>query len=140
NGAHGFMTEMVVDEERYMNVVPPTLRDIGVLVEPLTIAEKALIQLREVQLRLPWVSAVKHRAVVLGAGPVGLLGAMALEIAGFDTYVYSRSSGPIAPLVESFGAKYIAAETTSIDEMAEQVGAIDVIYEPTGVSRLSSDV
>src|SRR5438128_12458502 len=123
-GAHGFMTEFVVDDEQYMNVVPAPLREIGVLVEPLTIAEKALIQLRQVQQRLPWASARKHRAVVLGAGPVGLLGAMALVTAGFETCVYSKCSGPIAPLVESFGAKYIAAETNTVDQMAEQVGAI----------------
>ena len=137
NGAHGFMTEFVVDDERYMNVVPPELREIGVLVEPLTIAEKALIQLALIQQRLPWVSEYKHRAVVLGAGPVGLLGAMALVTGGFETFVYSRSSHPLAPLVESFGANYIPAETNTVDQMGQQVGAIDVIYEATGASRLS---
>ena len=75
--------------------------------------------------------------MVLGAGPVWLLGAMALVTAGFETYVYSRSSQPLAPLVESFGAKYIAAETNTIEQMGAQVGAIDVIYEATGASRLS---
>src|SRR5882672_9044379 len=137
NGAHGFMTEFVVDDEQYMNVVPPALREIGVLVEPLTIAEKALIQLSQIQRRLPWVSEYKHRAVVLGAGPVGLLGAMALATAGFETHVYSRSSQPLAPLVESFGAKYIPAETNTIEQMGQQVGSVDVIYEATGASRLS---
>ena len=137
NGAHGFMTEFVVDDERYMNVVPPALREIGVLVEPLTIAEKALIQLEQIQRRLPWTQASKQNAVVLGAGPVGLLGAMALAVAGFETYVYSRSSQPLAPLVESFGAKYIPAETNTIEQMGAQVGAVDVIYEATGASRLS---
>ena len=48
NGLDGFMTESVVDDERYMHVVPRTLRDVGVLVEPLTIAEKALIQVGQV--------------------------------------------------------------------------------------------
>src|SRR5204863_9741288 len=42
--AHGFMTEFVVDHERYMNLVPPDLREVAVLTEPLTIAEKALAQ------------------------------------------------------------------------------------------------
>ena len=64
---------------------------------------------------------------------------MALVTAGFDTYVYSRSSQPIAPLVESFGARFIAVETNTLDQMAEQVGAIDVIYEATGASKLSFD-
>jgi threonine dehydrogenase-like Zn-dependent dehydrogenase len=137
NGAHGFMTEFVVDDEQYMNVVPQALREIGVLVEPLTIAEKALIQLRQILQRLPWAQVNKQNAVVLGAGPVGLLGAMALVVAGFETYVYSRSSLPLAPLVESFGAKYIPAETNTIEQMRAQVGAVDVIYEATGASRLS---
>lgn len=35
--AHGFMTESVVDDEKYMNVVPSALREVAVLVEPLTI-------------------------------------------------------------------------------------------------------
>ncbi len=137
-GAHGFMTEMVVDDERYMNVIPPGLRDIGVLVEPLTIAEKAMLQLWQIQGRLPWGgNAPGRRAVVLGAGPVGLLGAMALVTAGFQTTVYSRSSANIAPLVESFGARYLAAETVALEQMAERVGQIDVIYEATGASRLA---
>src|SRR4029450_10032805 len=80
---HGFMTELVVDDERWMHVVPRALRDVAILVEPLTIAEKALIQVNQVQQRLPWTCDVDtsprrqtcHRAVVLGAGPVGLLGA-----------------------------------------------------------------
>ena len=78
--ADGYMTELAVVDERWLNRVPSGLRDVGVLVEPLTIAEKALIQLWQVQERLPW--DCPHRpgkdhghcrtAVVLGAGPVGL--------------------------------------------------------------------
>src|SRR2546427_4122410 len=85
-GLDGFMTETVVDDERYMHVVPRTLRDVGVLVEPLTIAEKALIQVGQVQQRLPWACGVDPRtqrrvrrpAGGLAAGPGGLLGARAL--------------------------------------------------------------
>ena len=94
---HGYMTEFVVDREKYMNPVPAALREVAVLVEPLTIAEKALIQVWDVQERLPWTPAAGrgkgHRAVVLGAGPVGLLSAMALQLRGFTTYVYSLEIG-----------------------------------------------
>ncbi len=51
---HGYMTEFVVEEERYLNPAPRELRDVAVLVEPLTIAEKSLEQLWMVQRRLPW--------------------------------------------------------------------------------------
>jgi threonine dehydrogenase-like Zn-dependent dehydrogenase len=144
---HGFMTEFVVDDERYMHVVPRALRDVAVLVEPLTIAEKALIQVDQVQQRLPWACELEprkarhgcHRAVVIGAGPVGLLGAMALVARGFDTAVYSRelAPNPKADLVASIGARYFSAQDTSLGELAEQVGSIDLVYEATGASAVA---
>lgn len=147
---HGFMTEFYVDEERFLNPVPHNLRDVGVLVEPLTVAEKGLEQVWQVQKRLPWVHknapadarGTGLRAVVLGAGPIGILGAMTLVRHGFDTYVYSRSKkpNPKAELVESFGAKYISSESVSVDALAEQVGNIDLVYEAVGLSKISYDV
>lgn len=149
-GLPGFMTESVVDDEQYMNVVPRELRDIAVLVEPLTIAEKALTQVAEVQRRLPWSCAPLHqrnwghchRALVLGAGPVGLLGAMALAAADFEVFVYSREMPPNAKaaLVESLGAHYLSSEQTAVDALPEVIGNIDVVFEATGASSLSFDV
>jgi threonine dehydrogenase-like Zn-dependent dehydrogenase len=145
-GAHGFATELVVDDEAYMNVVPAALREVAVLAEPLTIAEKAITQVWQVQRRLPWIAPEEPpergrspRAVVLGAGPVGLLGAMTLVRGGFETTVYSRASGPHdkAGLVSSFGATYVAAETTSLDDLAARIGNIDLVYEATGAARVS---
>jgi threonine dehydrogenase-like Zn-dependent dehydrogenase len=147
---HGFMTEFVIEEECYLNAVPRELRDVGVLVEPLTIAEKSLEQLWLIQQRLPWACPVEpgkpsehcHRAVVLGAGPVGLLGAMALSIAGFDVTVYSRSRthDENNPIVSAIGARYISAETHSVEDLAKAVGAIDVVYEAVGASGVAFDV
>ena len=141
NQSHGFMTGFVVDDEKYVCKLPGDLRDIGVLTEPLTVAEKALMQLDSVQSRLPW-GTKNHKAVVLGAGPVGLLGAMALKIRGFDTYVYSREdpSDARAALCESIGLKFICSAQTKVDDMAARVGNIDVVYEATGYSPLSFDV
>jgi threonine dehydrogenase-like Zn-dependent dehydrogenase len=51
---HGFMAQFIVDDETYMNPVPCELREVAVLVEPLTIAEKGLAQVWQVQQRLPW--------------------------------------------------------------------------------------
>lgn len=147
---HGYMTEFVVEEASYMSSVPHELRDIGVLVEPLTIAEKAITQLWEVQQRLPWACAVEpgkpaaycHKAVVLGAGPVGLLGAMKLVLEGFETFVYSKSDpeDKREGIVSAIGAKYIAAETNTVEQMASQIGSIDVVYEAVGASQLAFEV
>jgi threonine dehydrogenase-like Zn-dependent dehydrogenase len=137
---HGFMTERVVDEARYMNLVPVAIRDVAVLVEPLTIAEKALIQTVKIQSRLPWEK--KHKAVVLGAGPVGLLGAMALALRGFDVTVYSRDREPnaSAEITRAIGGKYISSQDRNVEQMAADVGSIDLVYEATGASQLAFDV
>jgi glucose 1-dehydrogenase len=138
---HGFLTEQIVDDARYMNPVPRAIRDVAVLVEPLTIAEKGLIQALEIQKRLPWGTQA-HRAVVLGAGPVGLLGAMALRNAGFEVTVYSRSREPDAgaDIAKATGAKYISSQDKTSEQMAAEIGNIDVIYEATGNSRFALDV
>jgi threonine dehydrogenase-like Zn-dependent dehydrogenase len=148
---HGYMTEYWAEEEKYLNYVPVNLKDVAVLVEPLTIVEKAMAQVWPTQCRLPWAKDkdAKGRpngkglnAVVLGAGPVGILGAMKLKAEGFNTFVYSRSKAPNpkAELVESFGVPYISAQETSVEELAERVGNIDLVYEAVGVASISYKV
>jgi threonine dehydrogenase-like Zn-dependent dehydrogenase len=144
---HGFMTEFVVDDEKYLNVVPRELREVAILVEPLTIAEKGLTQLWQVQQRLPWACPLEpgkpaascHRAVVLGAGPVGLLGAMVLVSQGFQTFVYSQEPkpSPKSSVVESIGATYVSGGDTSLEQLAALVGNIDMVYEATGAASVS---
>ncbi|MCC5829710.1 MAG: glucose 1-dehydrogenase [Phycisphaeraceae bacterium] len=146
-GAHGFMAEAGLDEPAYLVPVPASLAEFGVLVEPLSIAEKALEQVWQVQQRLPWSCDPRedrqrawcHRAVVLGAGPIGLLGAMAMVAAGFETFVYSRepADSSRAELVRRFDARYISSTDVPIEALAEQLGEIDVVYEATGASSLA---
>ena len=138
---HGFMTDFVVDDEQYLNAVPGELRKIAVLVEPLTIAEKALAQITAIQRRLPWARS-GGRAVVLGAGPVGLLGAMALVNAGFETCIYSRE-GPEdvrAGVASTIGARYVSAQGQSVHELAQSAGNVDVVYEAIGASQTALEL
>lgn len=147
---HGYMAERVVEDAKYLTRVPSHLREVGVLVEPLTIAEKALKQVWSVQERLPWACAIDPtsrpsqgcNALVLGAGPVGLLGAMALAESGFRTHVYSRepAGGPRSKLVESFGGRYLSSEDFSINDLPRELHGIDIVYEATGASKLAFDV
>src|SRR5215217_9426720 len=75
--AHGFCSERFVEDVAYVHRVPGELREVAVLAEPLTIAEKGLRQWEQIQERLPWRPA-PGRAVVLGAGPVGQLAVLTL--------------------------------------------------------------
>src|SRR5206468_2031212 len=79
------------------------------------------------------------KALVLGAGPVGLLGALALLVRGFETWIYSREddTSAAAKWVASVGARFVSAQRSTLDELAAVIGNIDLVYEATGASALS---
>ena len=135
-GAHGFCAERFVEEARALHPVPRELREVAVLTEPLTIAEKALREVDSVQRRLPTRPASPGHAVVLGAGPVGLLGALALMRAGFEATVYSNTPAPNpkAALVEGWGMPYVSSKQHGVEALVAQRGKADVVYEAAGVA------
>jgi len=138
---HGFMTGLVVDDQRYLYALPRELRETGVLLEPLTIAEKALAQFQAIEERLPWKKD-RLTAAVLGAGPVGLLGAMLFRSAGFETWVYSRERCPNAraEIAGAIGAHYVCSEEATPRQLAELAGRIDVVYEAMGAPQPAFDM
>ena len=144
-GAHGYMTEFVVDEEQYIVKVPRELREVAVLLEPLTVAEKAAEQGRILAQRLPgnlMKDPSNRRAVVIGAGPIGLLGAMKLMDAGFETWVYYRGKpdSQNAKIVSAISAHFVSSAEHPPAELARMVGNISFMYEATGVAKISFDV
>jgi threonine dehydrogenase-like Zn-dependent dehydrogenase len=118
--------------------VPPQLTDVAALVEPLSIAAKAAEQAQAVQQRLPWEEE-RARILVLGAGPVAILGAVAMTVTGFDTIVYSRepADSPRADKVRALGATYLSTDQTSVAKIPAVAGPIDVIYEAVGVPSVA---
>ena len=139
-GAHGFCAEFFVEDAAYLHRADDGLRDVAVLTEPLTVAEKGLREVAHIQTRLPW----KHtpgKALVLGAGPVAQLGAMALMRAGYETTVYSRSPKPNvkAEASEAMGVPYISSKEVTVEALKKQLGGVDLIYEATGASKVAFD-
>jgi threonine dehydrogenase-like Zn-dependent dehydrogenase len=138
--AHGFLAERFSDDARWLQPVPRELRDVAVLTQPLAIAETAIAELEQVQKRLPWSSlgetgGAGKRAVVLGAGPVALLGTMALVVRGYKVTIYSHAGrGEKAEFAESLGAQFITAEEERLDSLVDRTGRIDVMLEATGAT------
>lgn len=148
-GAHGFLTERIVEDEAFLYALPTALREVGVLTEPLTIAEKALRQFLAAQRRLPWTRAMEDRdllsgtcAVVLGAGPVGILGSMLLVERGCRVWLYSREprGSAQASLVESVGARYASSSEISFAELAAEIGPVGLVYEAAGSAAFTLEV
>jgi threonine dehydrogenase-like Zn-dependent dehydrogenase len=137
-GADGFMTDFIVEDERYLVRVPDELADVGVLMEPLTVAAKAALELETILKRFPWER--EHlRALVLGAGPIGILSAMMFAARNATTVVYSRerATGPRAELLRSFKAEYVSAEDTPLEQLASHGGPFNIILEAVGNARVA---
>ena len=137
---HGYMAERIVDDARWFVRVPRELREVGVLIEPLTVGAKGMIDAAEMLRRLPWVRGAPQsatrgiNAVVIGAGAVGLLAAMALRSLEFETWLWSREpeGSPQGRLVEGIGARYRSSAQRPLAELAEEVGRIAFLFEATG--------
>ena len=137
--ADGFMTELIVEDERYLVRVPHVLEEVGVLVEPLTIAAKAGMDLQAILRRYPW-EPTGMRALVLGAGPIGLLGAMMLVARNdVDTFVYSLepANSDRAELVRSFGGEYVSARDIGLGDVSRRLGHFDIIFEAVGTAKVA---
>lgn len=137
-GRHGFLAEFYAEEPGFLVKVPEELRALAVLLEPLSIVEKAMEQIRRIQSRLVWQPT---RAIVLGAGPIGLLASLLLRLEGMDVHVYARGgTGRRRDLTEMMGASYLPAEEHRLGhELAARIGPVDVIVEATGFSPLAFD-
>src|SRR6266852_1728930 len=92
NLRHGFLTEYVVDEPEYIIRVPEDLKEAGVLMEPMSVAQKAIEQAYRIQERLRvWRP---RRAAVLGASTLGLLSSLVLRLRGLEVTTFGNTMPP----------------------------------------------
>src|SRR5687768_11462100 len=122
NLRHGFLTEYYVDDAEFIVKVPRGLRDVGVLLEPLTVVEKGIAQAWEIQRRLRvWRP---RRAAVMGAGTIGLLATLVLRLRGLQVTTFGLSRRPYlnSNLIEAIGARYESTAETPILDGATKFG------------------
>jgi len=136
NLLHGYLAEYYVDAEENMVRVPSRLEAVGVLMEPMSVAEKAIGQAFEIQRRLRvWRP---RKAAVLGTGTLGLLASMILKLRGLDVTAFGLQPAPYrnADLLDEIGVRYVSTKTTSLREASSAHGPFDLILEGTGFSPL----
>jgi glucose 1-dehydrogenase len=136
NFLHGYLAEYYADSADYLVKVPKGLSQVGVLLEPSSVAEKAIGQAYEVQRRLRvWRP---KRAAVLGAGTLGLLASLFLRLRGLQVTTFGLTEPPYlnSHLLEQIGVRYVSTKTTSLKAASTQFGPFDFILEGTGFSPL----
>jgi threonine dehydrogenase-like Zn-dependent dehydrogenase len=137
NLRHGFLAEYYADSADYLVRLPKELRSVGVLMEPTSVAEKAIGQAFEIQRRLRvWQP---KRALVLGTGTLGLLASMILRLRGIEVVAMGRTARPYlnADLLDEIGGRYLSTADVSIAEASRLHGPFDLILEGTGFSPLA---
>jgi len=124
----GFMTERWRIEPEYAVRVDPGLGVLGVLLEPTTVVAKAWEHIASIGRRTFWDP---QTVLVVGAGPIGLLGALIAVQHGAEVHVLDRvDSGPKPALVKELGATY---HTGSVADVGLRP---DIVLECTGVAGL----
>lgn len=136
NLRHGFLAEYFVDSVDHMVKVPSELREAGVLMEPTSVAEKAIGQAFEIQRRLRvWRP---RRALVIGTGTLGLIASAILRQRGLEVVAMGRTKRPYlnADLLDEIGVTYLSTSETAVRDAAATHGPFDLIIEGTGFSPL----
>jgi glucose 1-dehydrogenase len=130
---HGFMAERWRIEPEYVVRVDKDLGMLGVLLEPTTVVAKAWQQIAAIGQRTFWDP---HTVLVVGAGPIGLLAALAGVHLGREVHVLDRvTTGPKPVLVEQLGAVYHAGTVAELglhpDIVIECTGVVPLIVQAT---------
>jgi threonine dehydrogenase-like Zn-dependent dehydrogenase len=143
-GADGYQTEYVVDKEQYVVRIPPELEQVGVLAEPLSVAEKAIDESIRLQFaRLPdalatpdWLQG--RHCLVAGLGPIGLLAALALRLRGAEVFGLDivDSSSARAQWLNGIGGQYVDARQVPAESVKKMLGPMELIVEATGIAAL----
>jgi len=136
NLRHGYLTEYYVEDEEFVVKIPQGLKEVGVLLEPMTVAQKGIAQAYEIQRRLKvWRP---RKAAVMGAGTLGLLATLVLRLRGIDVTTFGRTPCPYlnAELLDAIGSRYVNTAARTIREAATEFGPFDLIFEGTGSSAV----
>ena len=132
---HGFARELVAEDPAQLVPIPRALGRLGVLAEPASICARALRHARAIGNRQPWRA---ERALVIGAGAIGMLVTYLLRLEGLDVWTAALDppGGPRAGLVEASGARYVPSRKTPLEDLRDDVGGFDLVVEAAGDAQL----
>ncbi len=125
---HGYGSEQWRVEPDFALKIPSAMGELGVLLEPASVLAKAWDQVDRISQRAFFR---RGRALVTGAGPIGLLACLMGVQRGYEVHVVDLArQGPKRELVEALGAYYHAGEAADID------ADVEVVIECTGLGAV----
>ena len=104
----GYGAELVTLEADFAIPIPDKLGTLGVLTEPSSVLAKAWEQIDRISAR---ACSAHERALVTGAGPIGLLAALMGAQRGLEVHVLDRATEGAKPeAVNALGGRYHAGD------------------------------
>jgi threonine dehydrogenase-like Zn-dependent dehydrogenase len=132
-GLDGYACDRWTIEPEYAVQIPAQLGRCGVLIEPASVVAKAWEQIEHIGSR-SWFEP--ERALIIGAGPIGILAALLGVQRGLETHVVDRvTDGPKPAVVAALGATY---HREPLEDVTRVVNA-DIVVECTGVGPVLMD-
>lgn len=136
-GVHGGACSFIAESPDLLIPVPESARAHAVLLEPMSVVAKGIRHALLIQRRFQWEPS---RALVVGAGPIGLLATLALRTMGWSVTTAARlKDGPKAALAASAGASYHSVSETPLTALAEGGASFDLVFEASGSSDAAFD-
>jgi threonine dehydrogenase-like Zn-dependent dehydrogenase len=135
---HGFACELVAEDPAQLISIPPSLGRTAVLAEPASICARAIRHARTIGDRQPWRL---ERALVIGAGAIGMLTTFLLRLDGVEVWTAAREprTDARAELVAACGARYVSTSEASLEALRDEVGGFDLVVEAAGNAQLMAD-
>jgi threonine dehydrogenase-like Zn-dependent dehydrogenase len=136
---HGFARELVAEDPAQLIAIPQELGRLGVLAEPTSICARGIRHSLAIGGRQPWQL---ERALVIGAGAVGMLSTYLLRLEGLEVWTAARESSddPRAALAAACGARYVSTGEESLPDLRKEVGGgFDLVIEAAGSAQLMAD-
>jgi threonine dehydrogenase-like Zn-dependent dehydrogenase len=127
---HGFACEVVAEDASQLVPIPAALGRLGVLAEPTSICARAFRHAHAIGGRQPWRLS---RALVVGAGAIGLLATFLLRLD--DVEVWTASLEPRNDLVDASGARYVSLADATLGDL----GRFDLVVVAAPDAQLMAD-
>jgi len=141
NGAHGFARELMVEKARYLIKIPTELEELATLITPLSVAEKAHMELIETRQRYNFFcyhdeDKVIPNTLITGLGPVGILTTMLTSLYGYKLTVFGRreADDTRSRIFQPIDLEYINTTRISPEDLEEKGYRFRQIFETTGDS------
>lgn len=144
---HGYFREFFSEKPDYLVKAPPEIADIAMLLEPLTVTLKGIREAHALTQR--WMDRqtlfepeeFPQRVLIIGAGPIGMLGIALSRVYGWETVGVDLvvADSIKAEVVTALGARYVNARETSPAELRDVSPEFDIIIEAVQEPRVVFD-